>query len=139
LLQGCTVLYLHIPDVLAVQHYVSCLLVLTWHAGYLQLDAGNALLQLLASCRAPGSRIIMTAPPTPAQRTVGQDAAVAAAAAAAAAASAAARSATGEALSAAAAAGAGGEGLQVDEKGVRVYHTVLHHTTFEEPTETLAR
>src|SRR5690348_8487226 len=37
-------------------------------AGYLTREAGNALLQLLASRSAPGSRIIMTAPPTPAQR-----------------------------------------------------------------------
>jgi O-methyltransferase involved in polyketide biosynthesis len=101
----------------------------------LEVQAGNALLHLLASRSAPGSRIIMTAPPTPAQRSISHDAAAAAAAAAA-------KSAAGEALGAAAAAavtGADGDGWRVDEKGVRVYHTVLHHTTFEEPTETLAR
>ena len=141
------VLCLHVPDVLAVPQYVSCLLVLTLHAGYLEMDAGNALLQLLALRSALGSRIIMTAPPTPAQRTVGQDVATAAAAAKSAAGgtlSAAGEAATAAAAAATAAAAAAvrkpdGEGWRVDEKGVRVYRTILHHTTFEEPTVTLAR
>jgi hypothetical protein len=44
--------------------------------GYLEREAGNTLLALLASKAAPGSRIIMTAPPTPAeQQACNQDAA----------------------------------------------------------------
>jgi hypothetical protein len=80
-------------------------------AGYLEKEAGNALLSLLASSSAAGSHIIMTAPPTPAENALGHEAAAEAA--------------------------AGGSASSAEaSKDPRVK---LHHSTFEDPTETLAR
>jgi hypothetical protein len=87
----------------------------------------------------------MTAPPTPAQQTVhdaanrtNPSAADAKPADVEAPGTADAASNTTAAAAAAAGQTADGDGL-VEENGVRVYRPKLHHTTFEEPTETLAR
>lgn len=139
--------------------------VLEGFIGYLERQAGNALMQLLAARSAPGSRIIMTAPPTPAEKERGHEAAIAEAAAAPAAAAAAAPAAAGTAPSVESAAGSGGiadggstaaaadaagaveEGFprnslgsgQELSGGERTFKVTLHHSTFEQPTATLAR
>lgn len=132
------------------------------YAGYLERQAGNALMQLLAARSAPGSRIIMTAPPTPAEKERGHEAAIAEAAAAGAAAAA------GTAPSVYSAAGSGDiadsgstaavaehaaaaaaekegpvsnglAGWQEASGAERTRKITLHHSTFERPTATLAR
>lgn len=122
-------------------------------AGYLARESGDSLLQHLSTHSAPGSRIIMTAPPTPAERDRGHARAADQHAAA---------DAGGNNPQATTAAGGGGqgetgEGAVADGNagaaeavaaadpggggggGVRPYRPKLKHTVFEEPTDTLAR
>lgn len=90
--------------------------VLEGFIGYLEKEAGNALLALLATSSSAGSRIIMTAPPTPAENALGHE------------------------VAAEAAAGAGGSGSSASNgEASKDPRVKLHHSTFEEPTETLAR
>jgi O-methyltransferase involved in polyketide biosynthesis len=99
------------------------------HAGYLERAAGDGLLTLLAANSAPNSRIIMTVPPSPAERDKRS------AEAAEAAATAAAKAAEGQQ----AGVQQGPDDVYQYPDGTRVYRPKLHHATFEEPEETLTR
>lgn len=101
--------------------------------GYLTVDAGSALLSHLASRSAPGSSIIVTCPPGPEQKARSAAALAAAAAGGGKEPTPDAKS-TGNAHQADAAAAAAVSVAAVTHEPIR-----LHHSTFEEPTDTLER